>query len=123
MGLWRSRFVPLCFDNPEACFKGMTTSELLRSVAVFSACGIQPLVRNADTLYHTSNRFLGKTLTGWVTKATFFNHFCAGEDQKVRRHPLLNILLLRKTLLFIRPLFFLRPLFDLYLFFFTRPSS
>ena len=82
-GLWRSRFVPLCFDNPEACFRGKSTLELAMTFTVFRACGIGPLVRNADTLLKLSKRVLGSSITGSLVKATFFKQFCAGEDQQV----------------------------------------
>lgn len=78
-----SRFVPLCFDNAEAAFRGVPSADLARSVAVFSTCGIQPLVRNADWLFRYSQRLLGRTVTGMAVRHTFYKHFCAGEDQEV----------------------------------------
>jgi proline dehydrogenase len=45
-------------------------------------CGIPWIVKNSETLINTSKKVLGKTLTMWVIKKTFFAHFCAGENEK-----------------------------------------
>ena len=38
-------------------------------------------MRNAKTLLDLSNRILGRPLTSFVIKHSFFAHFCAGEDE------------------------------------------
>jgi proline dehydrogenase len=48
---------------------------------VFRLCTFKPLVRNAKSLLDLSNRILGRTLTSFVIKHSFFAHFCAGEDE------------------------------------------
>jgi proline dehydrogenase len=48
---------------------------------VFRLCTFKPLVKNAKTLLDFSNKVLGKSLTSFVIKHTFFAHFCAGEDE------------------------------------------
>jgi len=40
-----------------------------------------PLSKHSDALYSTSKKILGDKLTHALVKATFFKHFCAGEDQ------------------------------------------
>lgn len=46
----------------------------------------QPFVEHAESLLSLSHRLLGSRLTEAVVKATFFAHFCAGEDvREVRR--------------------------------------
>jgi hypothetical protein len=83
--LRNSRFVPLCFDNGEACFRDVATSDLVRSISVFTVCGWTWLVKRADTLYAWSVRLLGWTrIPQTVVRHSFFAHFCAGEDQEVR---------------------------------------
>jgi hypothetical protein len=82
-----SRFVPLCFDNGEACFRDVPTAELVRSISVFTVCGWTWLVKHADTLYAWSERLFGWTrVPSTVVRHSFFAHFCAGEDQDVRAH-------------------------------------
>jgi hypothetical protein len=80
-----SRFVPLCFDNGEACFRDVSTAALIRSISVFQVCGWAWLVKHADTLYGWSQRQLGWTgVPSFVVRNSFFAQFCAGEDQEVR---------------------------------------
>jgi hypothetical protein len=79
-----SRFVPLCFDNGEACYRDIRTADILRSISVFNVCGLSWLVKRADYLYQLSNTLLGWTgAPNFVIRHTFFRHFCAGEDQQV----------------------------------------
>ena len=80
-----SRFVPLCFDNGEACYRDISTKELVRSVGVFTVCGWGWLVKRADWLFAWSDKLMGWTgLPSLVVRHTFFAHFCAGEDQQAR---------------------------------------
>lgn len=81
--LRNSRFVPICFDNPESSYRDISTYSLARGIAVLSLCKIKVLVQNADWLYSLSRRLLGPLPT-LVMRHTFFAHFCAGEDQEVR---------------------------------------
>lgn len=84
--LRNSRFVPLCFDNPESSYRDISTYSLTRGIAVLTLCKIKPLVKNADTLYSWSRRLLGP-IPALVMRHSFFAHFCAGEDQEVRCDP------------------------------------
>ena len=52
--------------------------QILRSLAVFSACSIKPLVKNADSLLALAKRVLGTSLVHGIIRRTFFKHFCAG---------------------------------------------
>eukprot|EP00743_Colponemidia_sp_Colp-15_P001127 GILK01001239.1.p1 GENE.GILK01001239.1~~GILK01001239.1.p1 ORF type:complete len:545 (-),score=91.63 GILK01001239.1:96-1514(-) len=54
--------------------------ELWRSLLVFHLCTNRWLVKNSASLLKTSEAIFGKTITYGVVKATFFKHFCAGED-------------------------------------------
>lgn len=47
------------------------------------ACQFRPLVQHADQLLGLSNKMLGQTITNFVVRKTFFNHFCAGKDPGV----------------------------------------
>lgn len=78
-----SRFVPLCFDNPESSYRDISTYSLARGIAVLTICKFKTLVKNADWIYSFSRRLLGPIPTV-VMRYTFFAHFCAGEDQNVR---------------------------------------
>lgn len=79
-----SRFVPLCFDNPESAYRDISTYSLARGIAVLTVCKFETLVKNADRLYSLSRRLLGP-IPAVVMRYTFFAHFCAGEDQEVRQ--------------------------------------
>ena len=65
--------------------------ELLRSLLVFNVCKVPFLVLNADSLLKLSYRFLGTSATNAVLKASFFGHFCAGEDEESIRPTIKNL--------------------------------
>lgn len=81
---------------PVAYLKSKTTFELLRAKLVFTMCGQKWLVDRSDAILKRSYQVFGHTLTNAVLKvrilplcfllahsqATFFGHFCAGEDEK-----------------------------------------
>jgi hypothetical protein len=62
-------------------FDGIGTKALARAAVVFALCRLEFLTNNAEALLSFSNRVLGKTVTSLVLRPTFFNHFCAGEDE------------------------------------------
>jgi proline dehydrogenase len=70
------------FNNNLLAFDTKSTASLLRAHLVFSLCLIKPLVNNADPLLNMTRRVLGDYITDSLLKATFFGHFCAGEDEK-----------------------------------------
>jgi len=70
----------LNFDDVSQSFHVKTTYELLRSLVVFKLCSIRPLVVRAQPLLALSERMLGRRLTHWILRHTFFAHFCAGEN-------------------------------------------
>eukprot|EP01031_Cornospumella_fuschlensis_P034235 gene34236-41441_t len=74
--------VSIDFNDTKVAFKAKTTSELLRSLVVFSSCQIKPLVNQAEPLLKFSYKYLGHTLTDSALRATFFGHFCAGQDEE-----------------------------------------
>ena len=40
-----------------------------------------PIVRNASFMYKAATRVLGQTLPDTVIRASFFKHFCGGENE------------------------------------------
>lgn len=70
----------LRFDDPKEAFKSKSTLDLIRSLLVFNACRIQPLVTHADTVLAWSKRIFGHRLTNFVIRQTFYKQFVAGED-------------------------------------------
>jgi hypothetical protein len=68
----------LRFDDPQLAFAAHSNLQILRSLAVFSACSIKPLVKHADTCLAWSKKVFGAGLVNGVVKRTFFKHFCAG---------------------------------------------
>jgi hypothetical protein len=89
----RSHEIPksLNFVDPAVSFNTKSSFELLRSVAVFSICQIRPLIKRSDLLLKISYRILGQGITNYALKLSFFNHFCAGEDE-VRIKPTVDYL-------------------------------
>lgn len=55
-----------------------STSDLLRTLLVFKACQVRPLVRHADRLLKWSKRLVGSTLVNALVKQTFYRQFVAG---------------------------------------------
>ena len=68
----------LRFDDPKAAFAAHSNTQIIRSLAVFSLCGIKPLVKYADTCLRLAKRVVGPSIVNGVVKRTFFKHFCAG---------------------------------------------
>jgi len=52
----------------------------VRSYLVFELCTVQPLVRHAPALLAAAKAAVGPGLVAAALRATFFAHFCAGED-------------------------------------------
>ena len=73
----------LRFDDPRAAFAAHSNAQLLRGVAVFSACSVKPLVSRADSGLRLVKRVLGRGAVNAAIRHTFFKHFCAGPV----RHP------------------------------------
>jgi proline dehydrogenase len=70
------------FSDSRTSFKNKSMDELIRGKVVFSTCQVRPLVSNAESLVKFSYRTLGMGMTNALLKATFFGHFCAGEDEE-----------------------------------------
>lgn len=68
------------FTNTERIFAMKSTSELVRAYFVFLASQLRPLVQHSSELLELSYKFPGATCTNALLRATFFGHFCAGED-------------------------------------------
>ncbi|KAL2912652.1 proline dehydrogenase [Polyrhizophydium stewartii] len=56
------------------------TSELLNSLAVFQMCALPGLVAATPAILDTAERLGASAPLNAVIKATFFRHFCGGED-------------------------------------------
>ena len=78
-------------DNAQLAYASKTTPELFRAWLVLAICNVNIIVRNSRKLVDTSRAVLGDTITGALLKATFFGHFCAGEDSESIK-PTLNML-------------------------------
>jgi proline dehydrogenase len=72
----------LNFNDPIISFKTKSSIQLLRSIAVFTVCQFRQLVVRSDKLLKIFYRVLGPIVTNFVLRSSFFNHFCAGEDEK-----------------------------------------
>lgn len=70
------------FDDARTTFESKSTIELFRAATCFQICKIPLLVKNADNLIYSSRKLLGGTIVDTALKATFFGHFCAGEDRE-----------------------------------------
>lgn len=68
-----------------------STGEIVRSLLVFKACKIGPLVRNADSLLRLSKRVFGSTLTNFVLRNTFYKQFVAGVRRAALFLPVLGV--------------------------------
>eukprot|EP00126_Sphaerothecum_destruens_P008388 Sdes_comp20194_c0_seq2m13477 len=73
---------PLNFRNSETAFQSKTTFELWRAFLIFKMCQFQPFMRNCETILDWSEKILGKNLTMFFVKHSFFAHFCAGENEE-----------------------------------------
>lgn len=69
-------------ENKKLIYKNYTLSELFRSLIVFQLCQIKPLVNVSEKLINFSYKVLGKSITNFLLKKTFYGHFCAGENQE-----------------------------------------
>lgn len=70
----------LSFHETKQIFKHKTTSELLRAYGVFTASKFPWLVKHSESLIKMSYKFPGPKITNAFLQATFFGHFCAGQD-------------------------------------------
>eukprot|EP00051_Salpingoeca_urceolata_P031208 m.10754 g.10754 ORF g.10754 m.10754 type:complete len:587 (+) comp3855_c0_seq2:365-2125(+) len=69
------------FDDPAIAFESKSIGELARAYVVFGLCRSRSLVKHSASLYELSNKILGRAATAAALRATFFGHFCAGEDE------------------------------------------
>lgn len=70
----------LSFEQTELIFKHKSTAELLRAYGVFQVSQLQTLVKHSERLVKLSYQFPGAAFTNKFLRASFFGHFCAGED-------------------------------------------
>ena len=79
----------LDLSNPRVAFQASSSLDLVRGVAVLTACSQPWLVRHAEPALALSRRLLGPTLTESLLRHTVFAHFVAGETAEGIR-PLLS---------------------------------
>eukprot|EP00127_Corallochytrium_limacisporum_P005641 Clim_evm20s210 gene=Clim_evmTU20s210 len=70
----------LDFGDAGIAFKSKTLFELARAWAIFKICTFRPFVDNAEKILDVSEKILGKSVTLFFVRHSFFNHFCAGQD-------------------------------------------
>ncbi|TMW57241.1 hypothetical protein Poli38472_003166 [Pythium oligandrum] len=70
----------LSFRDTKQIFRYKTTAELVRAYGVFAVSQIRWVVKNSDAMLKASYVFPGPAFTNKMLRATFFGHFCAGED-------------------------------------------
>ncbi|KAG6948270.1 hypothetical protein JG688_00015198 [Phytophthora aleatoria] len=68
------------FHDTERIFATKTTPELVRAYGVYFMSQFRPLVQHSGELLEVSYKFPGAKFTDTLLRATFFGHFCAGED-------------------------------------------
>ncbi|CAH0483035.1 unnamed protein product [Peronospora belbahrii] len=68
------------FQDTKRIFASKSTAELVRAYAVYFMSQFRPLVQHSGKLLELSYKFPGATFTNALLRATFFGHFCAGED-------------------------------------------
>ncbi|TDH74439.1 hypothetical protein CCR75_006351 [Bremia lactucae] len=68
------------FTDTKRIFATKSTSELLRAYTVYFVSQFRPLVQHSGKLLEFSYKFLGVKVTNTLLRASFFGHFCAGED-------------------------------------------
>ena len=71
----------LNFNDSETAFHSKTFLQLIRASLVYRICTMPVLVRNAESMMHTSYKYLGPRITNATMKYSFFGHFCAGENE------------------------------------------
>ena len=68
----------LDLTNPQVAFQASTSLEIVRGVAVLTACSQPWLVRRAESILTLSRKLLGSTVTDKMLRHTVFAHFVAG---------------------------------------------
>lgn len=68
------------FNDSQIAHGGKNNSDLLRSLVVYRTCRFHFVLKHAHSLLALSYRLMGSKVTNALVKATFFGHFCAGEN-------------------------------------------
>ena len=71
----------LRFDDTARVFAGRSMHSLIHALVIFRLCTLRSLVARAPTLLAASRAVLGDAITAAALRATFFAHFCAGENE------------------------------------------
>eukprot|EP00922_Rhytidocystis_sp_ex-Travisia-forbesii_P044427 GHVS01066271.1.p1 GENE.GHVS01066271.1~~GHVS01066271.1.p1 ORF type:complete len:608 (+),score=90.81 GHVS01066271.1:125-1948(+) len=70
---------PVMSEFDSTAFRHVSSSKLLGTILVLSACKVKPMVNRSEALLSFSKRVLGEKLTHGLMRKTFFAHFCGGE--------------------------------------------
>ncbi|KAG7375879.1 hypothetical protein PHYPSEUDO_014955 [Phytophthora pseudosyringae] len=68
------------FQDTKRIFATKSTPELVRAYGVYFMSQFRPLVQHSGELLELSYTFPGAKFTDAMLRATFFGHFCAGQD-------------------------------------------
>ncbi|KAG7400317.1 hypothetical protein PHYBOEH_006257 [Phytophthora boehmeriae] len=68
------------FHDTKKIFASKSTAELVRAYGVYFMSQFRPLVQHSGELLEMSYKFPGAKFTDALLRATFFGHFCAGQD-------------------------------------------
>jgi len=70
------------FADAKRSYANKTSFELARSLMIFRVCAVRPIVANASRLYRLATQTMGHGLPDSVIRASFFKHFCGGENER-----------------------------------------
>ncbi|CAH1801476.1 unnamed protein product [Owenia fusiformis] len=71
--------IDLQFKDIDAAYKTKSTWEIIRALVILRTCSYNYFVDNSVKFLGLSQRFLGRSLTDFVVKPTFYGHFVAGD--------------------------------------------
>uniref|UniRef100_A0A914WII7 Proline dehydrogenase n=1 Tax=Plectus sambesii TaxID=2011161 RepID=A0A914WII7_9BILA len=63
-------------------FRNKSFSELCRGLVILKMCTYPAFAKNAENFYSLGSKTIGRSLTNFVLRKTFFNHFVAGETKE-----------------------------------------
>jgi len=69
------------FRDGSKAYSSYSDSKLLGAIVIYRLCTWQWLVRHSERIVKLAYKFLPEAFVSLVLKKTFFQHFCAGEDQ------------------------------------------
>lgn len=70
------------FADAKRSYANKSNFELARSLLIFRVCAVRPIVANASRMYRLATQTVGHGLPDSVIRASFFKHFCGGENER-----------------------------------------